>query len=141
MSQESATPDLVEFVRAAVEALNHRDFDALMSFYAPDAVSEAPALGTSFEGVAAIRGFLEDWLGAYEEFKVEPQELLDLGSGVVFCVARQKARLAGSTGLVPLQEVWVYVFVWVQCMLARVTVYSEIDEPRTAAERLAESRR
>jgi len=30
-----------------------------MSFYAPDAVSEAPALGTSFEGVAAIRASLK----------------------------------------------------------------------------------
>ena len=41
-------------------------------------------------GMAALRGvggdswLLEDWIGAYEEFEVEPEEILDLGNGVVF---------------------------------------------------------
>ena len=49
-----------------------RDLDAsCLSFYAPDAVFEVTALGTSFEGVAAIRGFFEDWIGSYDEFEIE----------------------------------------------------------------------
>jgi ketosteroid isomerase-like protein len=64
MSQESTTSDLVEVTRRLFEASNRRDFDAVQSFFAPDAVWEAVSLGTSFDGVAAIRGFLEDWLSA-----------------------------------------------------------------------------
>jgi hypothetical protein len=33
--------------------------------------------------VEAIRGFWEDWLGAYEEYEMTPEEILDLGTGVV----------------------------------------------------------
>jgi len=45
--------------------------------------------------VAAIRGFLEDWLGAYEEYEIEAEEILDLGNGVVLFVIRSPlVRLA-----------------------------------------------
>ena len=70
-----------------------------MSFYAPDAVWDASPMGSArFEGVAAIRGFFEDWFGAYEEFEIEAEEILDLGNGVVFAVTRQKGRPVGSSG-------------------------------------------
>ena len=38
MSEESTTPDLVELARHPFEAANRSDLDAVMSFYAPDAV-------------------------------------------------------------------------------------------------------
>ena len=53
MTKESTTPDLVELVRKQLEAVNRRDLDAVMSFYAPDSVWESPPLGTSFTGLAA----------------------------------------------------------------------------------------
>src|SRR5436305_499521 len=85
MSKESTTPDLVQLMRKAYEPVNRRDrdLDAMMSFYAPDALWESPPLGTRFEGRAAIRGFAEDWMSAYEERHAAPEELFDLGSGVV----------------------------------------------------------
>src|SRR5436309_12026076 len=58
-----------------LEAANRRDFDAMMSFFAPDAVWEMPVLGT-FEGAAAIRAFWQDWFASYEEFWVEQEEVL-----------------------------------------------------------------
>lgn len=50
MPEESTTSDLVELIRDAFEAVNRRDLDAVMGFYAPDAVWEAVSLGTSFKG-------------------------------------------------------------------------------------------
>src|SRR6266576_1942269 len=98
MSQESTTPDLVQLGDRFLEAVNRRDFDAMLSFFAPDAVWEnMGALGT-FEGEAAIRGFLQDWYASYEELEIEPEERLDLGNGVTFSVGIQKARLVGSSG-------------------------------------------
>src|ERR1043166_1362366 len=98
MSEESTTPDLVELGSRHLEAAIRRDLDAMLSFYASDAVLEnAEGLGT-FEGKAAIRGFWQDWLASYEEFWVEREEVLDLGYGVVFSVLLTRGRPVGSSG-------------------------------------------
>jgi len=138
MSEESTTPDLVELVRRLVETLDRLDFDAAMSFYAPDAVWEGNASGMTLEGRTAIRGFWEDMTVAYEEFEVQRQETLDLGNGVAFGVTRASGRLVGSTGRVELRLATVAV--WEEGLIARVTTYDDPDEARAAAERLAEER-
>src|SRR5439155_19838019 len=85
MSEESTTPDLVELSRRTFDAYNRRDFDTVMSFYGRDCVWDASPWGIgTFEGTAAVRGFFEEWIGAYEEFAIEPEEILDLGNGVIF---------------------------------------------------------
>jgi len=94
-------------------------------------------LGT-YKGETAIRGFFEDWIGAFEEFEFEPEQIRDLGNGVVFAVARQTARPLGSAGTVQMHQG--NVFVWVEGLIQRNTHYNDIDDARAAAERLAESR-
>ena len=138
MPKESTTPDLVGLVRRLDEAANRLDFDAAVSFYAPDAVWEGRASGMTFEGRTAIRGFWEDVTVAYEEFEFQPEEILDLGNGVIFQVALQKGRLVGSIGYVQLR--YATVVVWVKGFIERVTLYNDPDEARAAAEQLAESR-
>ena len=85
MSEESTTPDLVELVRMQFEALNRRDLDGVMSSVAEDAVLDGRV--EVLEGRAAIRGFLDEWFGAYEELDYELEEVSHLGGGVVFAVA------------------------------------------------------
>ena len=137
MSEESTTPDLVELVRGSFEAADRRDFDALMSFYAPDAVWDMSPFGMgTFEGLAAILGFFEDWMGAYEEYEMALQEALDLGDGVAFAVAIQKGRPAGSSSEVRLR--YASVSIWENSLIVRVTNYTDIDKARAAAERIAE---
>jgi ketosteroid isomerase-like protein len=96
MPEECTTPDLVELVHRMFEAFRSRDFDGVTSFYAPDAVWESVGLGTSFDGLAAIRRFPEDWRSRYEEYEIEPEEILDLGDGVVFAKSGQAGRPIGS---------------------------------------------
>jgi ketosteroid isomerase-like protein len=139
MSQEPTTPDLVELTRRSFEAGNRRDFDAMLRFWGPDPVWDMSPLGLgTYEGPAAIRGFFEDWIGAYEEFEIEPREILDLGNGVVFAEVLQNARPTGSSGRVELR--YAAVVVWVEGVIGRTTNYRDIDEGRAAAERAAESR-
>ena len=138
MPEESTTPDLVEGVRQLIEAANRRDFDAMMSGYAPDAVLKLTGMGTSFDGLAAIRAFWEDWFEAYEEIGGETEEILDLGNGVTFAVVLQKGRPVGSGGWVQMRAG--SIGVWAQGVLVRHMLYTDIDEARAAAERLAESR-
>ena len=141
MSEESTTPDLVELVRDAVAAANRRDFDAVVSFYAPDAlVDTTRTVGVAPRGRAAIRDLLEEWMGAYEELEWVADEPVALGNRVVFAVVSQKASPVGVTGYVQQREGWVWF--WVDDLIASLTFYLEadIDEARTAAERLAEER-
>src|SRR5207245_9984803 len=112
---------------------NRRDLDAMMSLCAPDAVldlshRELP----SCEGVPAIRRWVEDWWGAFEDLRFELEEVLDLGDGVTFSVVCQNAPLAGSTGHVRQREGWVSV--WVEGLVERVTTYADMDEARAAAQ-------
>ena len=54
-------------------------------------------MGATFEGVAAIREFSEDMVGAYEGFDAQIEENVDLGKGIVLAVVNQRGRPAGSS--------------------------------------------
>ena len=94
--------------------------------------------GDHFEGRAAIRSFIEDWFGTYEELDFGLEEVRDLGKGVVFAVVTQNGRPVGSAGHLRQREGWVYV--WVRGLIERLATYGDVDEARAAAERLAEER-
>jgi ketosteroid isomerase-like protein len=140
MPEESTSPDLVELGRVLFEAANRKDFDAILSFYAPEAVWDMNPLGGLgiFRGHPAIRGFWEDWYASYEDFEIEAEETHDLGNGVGFNVVIQKARPVGSSGAVRLR--YALVSVWAEGLIVRLTNYADIDQARAAAERLAEER-
>ena len=137
MHEESTTPDLVELTRRIREALNHRDFDAVMRFYAPDAVLQNTEIGT-FEGEAAIRGVFEDLMGSYEEWAIEAEESINLGQGVTFVVLRGEGRPVGSSGYLRFR--FANISIWSDGVIERETTYIDIDEARAPAERLAEER-
>ena len=134
-SKEFTAPDPVELVRKQLEALDRGDLDGVMSSVAEDAVLNGRA--DLIEGRAAIRGFLEEWFGAYEELDFELEEVSHLGGGVVFAVVIQDGRLVGSAGRIRQREGWVYLCVGGS--IARLTT-SDVDQARAAAERLAQER-
>jgi ketosteroid isomerase-like protein len=141
MTEESTTPDLVELVRRAVEVMSGRDLDAVMRLWAPDGVFDlSRTAGVAPRGRTAIRSFLEEWIGSYEEWEIAPEELLDLGNGVVFSVHHQTGRPRGVTGRVEQRDG--YVYLWVEDLMVQLTAYpySDIDEARAAAKRLAKER-
>ena len=139
MSQEPNTPGPVERIRSLVEPTNRRDFHAMVSLYAPNAVHDTSPWGMgTYEGPSAIRRLFEDWIGAYQEFEVGLEEVLDLGSGIILVVFSQSSRAFGRRDHVRLQMAWVYE--WAEGMVVRVTAYPDIGEARAAAERLAEER-
>ena len=139
MAEEAAIPDLAELVRLSVQAASDRDLDLVLTLYAPDAIWDMSPLGMgTFEGHAAIRGFMEDWLGAYEEYAMEAEEIVDLGSGVTFAVLLQRGRLVGSSGEVHL--IYGATGVWGNGVMMRSTNYGDIEEARAAGERLARER-
>jgi ketosteroid isomerase-like protein len=138
MSEESTTPDLVERTRRAYECADRADYDALMSFFGAHATWDMSPMGLgSYEEAVSIRRFFEDWRGSYEEYETEAEDVLELGDGVTLALLVQRGRLRGSQGHVEIR--YAAVFQWLGGLVARITNYSDIDEARAAAERLAES--
>ena len=138
MPEESTTSDLIRLARLLNEAINRRDWDAVESFYSPDAVDVGvEALGT-FEGATAIRGYYEDLARAVDDFHVETQEIIDLGKGVTFAVVLITGHPVGSSGEVEIR--YGSVASWTEAVIERLTAFMDIDEGRAAAERLAEER-
>src|SRR5207302_7259154 len=116
---ESPIPNLAELTRRAYEYASARNWDGLLSLYGPDSVWDVSPMGLgTYEGPAAPRRFFEEWTGSYEEYEIEPEEILDLGSGVIFSVVRQAAKPAGSTGHVSLR--YAGVFAWTEGRVARL---------------------
>jgi ketosteroid isomerase-like protein len=137
MSEESTTPDLLDNVRVIFEACTPRDWDTILTFYAPDAVWESPVEG-ALEGHVALRGLWEGFAGSFQDWELDLDEGRDLGNGVVLAVFTMRGRLAGSGGEVRERGAWVYE--WVDGRIVRVFDYRDIDEARATAERLAEER-
>jgi ketosteroid isomerase-like protein len=140
MPEESTTPDLVELVQRSVDAVNRRDFDQFAGFFGSDSVWDLSPMGLGiYEGSSAVRAFVEEWQGSYEEFALVLEDALDLGNEVVFAVVVQRARQTNSSAEVRMR----YASVNSQAggLFERITNYLDIDEARAAAERLAEERR
>jgi ketosteroid isomerase-like protein len=139
MSEQPAPPDPVELLIAALRAWNRHDLDAYIRFMSPDVVLDASSVGVGVhEGAGAFRRFCEDWLDPYDEWTVETEEIADLGGGAVFALLLQRGRLAGSDAEVHVR--YVQVSEWVGDVSVRSTFWTDIDEGRAAAERLAEQR-
>jgi ketosteroid isomerase-like protein len=140
MPEESPAPDPIALTEALSRA---RGMEATMQFYAEDAVYDMSRVGFGiFEGRAAIRGFYEEWADSYEQNTEdeEMRELIDLGRGVVFGVARLSARPSGRPAEFRVQSVYGFVFVWMIGQLTRVILYTDLDEARAAAEGLVAER-
>ena len=135
MAKESTTPHLVELVRFTFEAANRRDFDAILDFYAPEAIW----LGTvdDAEGVAAIRDLWVSYYSAFEELRLIVDDVVDFGNGVVLAPHRHVGRLVGGAAL---SERRVFVYKFVDGRVVQARDFADIDEARAAAERLAEER-
>jgi len=88
--EESPTPDVVELAQRWIDAVNAGDIDAATSLFAPDIVWEG--VFATFEGRAAARGFVQDWVDAHNEFELVAEEVRDLGGGVAFSVFIQRGK-------------------------------------------------
>ena len=136
-AEESPTADLLEIVIGLAQMAGRKDWDAILDYYASDAVWQTPWWG-SFEGHAALRGLWEDFTGIYRDWEIDTDEVRDLGDEVVLSVFTMRGRLADGGGEIRERGAWVYQ--WEASKIVRVLDFRDIDEARVAAERLAGDR-
>src|SRR5215207_6966667 len=122
MSQEN-----IEAFRRALEAFNHRDFDALLEQLDPEAEwhpgVQASLEGetTSFRGREAVRNGLQGLVDAFADLRLEVSEMRDLGDRVL---AMGRLRAHGTESGVEIESPWAYLVeyrsgkaIWVRAFL------------------------
>ena len=96
MSQEN-----VEILRNMAAAFNRGDLDAWSEGLADDidhrAVEGALDDHGPIHGKDALRVYMEDWVGTFDNFRAEPVELIEAGEDKVIAVGRisGRAKLSG----------------------------------------------
>jgi ketosteroid isomerase-like protein len=139
MPDESTSPNLIELVRRMQVAINSGDIDEAMSMFSPNPVWDATGVGlVVYEGQAAIREYLAEWMGLLDDVHLQLDAIVDLGHGITFVAVLQTGRVKGSSGELDMR--WAAVTEWADSLTKRVTIYADIDKGRAAAERLADSR-
>jgi ketosteroid isomerase-like protein len=101
----------VDIVNALYDAFGRGGFDAAAEFWDPSmdyraiegAVDDAGVL----QGLEAYGRYLDDWIVAFDELQVEPEELIDAGDQVVV-VAHLTGRMKASDGEVDMRLGIVY---------------------------------
>jgi ketosteroid isomerase-like protein len=140
MTEESTTPDLVELTRSWLEAMDRDwDLDAVMRMFAPDVVWDMSVTGLgTYEGVGAVREFIESWWATWENHHHHVEEIRDFGNGVVYVALWEDGRLVGSS--TPVEQRNVTVQEWAHGKIVRVTTFIGRRKAGAAAERLAQER-
>src|ERR1700733_12816171 len=105
MSQEN-----VEIARRVIEAGDAGDFETVLALHDPEwegfIPSDYPVAGT-WRGHDGVRGFTEEWLAAWHEFRIEPEEFFEGGDAVVVAV-RYWGR--GRHSGVEVSDHWFYAY-------------------------------
>src|SRR5919198_6076092 len=97
MSEENITN-----ARDAIAAFNRGDLDAWLDEYWADDLDYRAVEGAlddhgPIHGKAELRAYMQDWIDTFDQFKVEPLEVIDAGGDQVVAVLRNsgRAKLSG----------------------------------------------
>jgi uncharacterized protein len=118
-----------ERIRAAYETFNQSgepDRDLLDPAVEWHTAHDLPDSGT-YRGVEGVARLFSDWVGAFEDFRGEVEEVIDAGDRVIV-VVRLRGRVRGSSEEVDLAETHVWRLVNGRAV--------EVREYRTKAEAL-----
>ena len=100
----------VEIVEEAYEAFAQGGLARYMEHFAADvdyrAVETAPDDQGPIAGREAFRAWLQDWIDMFDEFKMEPLELIDAGDNTVVVAERYGGR-AKLSGIDMHSTVWI----------------------------------
>jgi len=130
MSREDLTA-----VKDAYEALASGGLDRFLEHWTDDldhrSIEGAPDDRGPIHGKEAMRAYVQDWIDTFDEFRIEPVELIEADGGVVVAVLRYggRAKLSG----VETDETFGVVFSLQDGRIARGREYRTRDQALEAA--------
>ena len=122
----------VEVVRAAWEAWERGEMDAVFALYDEDVVWDFTraygnvVISDEYHGHDGVRQFFRDWAGSFDGYYAHAEELTDAGQGQVLVQARQGGR--GKASGIELDMRYWQVFRMRDGRAIRVEVYSDKRE-------------
>jgi ketosteroid isomerase-like protein len=124
----------VEIIRRMYEAFHGGDADGALAYFDPEVVVDASRRvdGGIGHGREELNTIITRWLGTWEEWREEIEEMRDLGSQV-FVIATQRGRGKGSG--VEVENRYALLYEVHGDQIARMTVYIEPAEALEAAGR------
>ena len=95
----------MELVRRAYDAVNRRDIAAIEAIWAEDCVFYsvfAASEGRVFRGRQGVRDFFAAIDEAFDEYRIEPERILDAGDDRIVALTRITAR--GKASGIPIEQ-------------------------------------
>jgi ketosteroid isomerase-like protein len=122
----------VELIRRMDEAFHRGDFDRALDYFDPDVVVDASirvdaGIG---HGRDAVYATVARWVGAWDEFGEEIEEIRDL-DGRVLTTSRQHGRAKGSG--IEVEDRFAVLYEVHGGKITRMTLYSDVAEALDAA--------
>jgi ketosteroid isomerase-like protein len=117
----------VERAHVAIEALNRRDLDAVLSVMDEDveSVSRIVAIEGGLHGHEGVRKWWESWFQAFPDYSIEIVEVRDLGDIIVGTL---RAVGHGGESELPVQDDFFHVSWWRDGKVIRwEVVYTEAE--------------
>ena len=127
----------VEIVRRMYEAFDRQDAATALAAFDPDVVMDASHRvdGRVGRGVKEMTTILAEWLGAWEDFSDDIEEVRDFGDRVLV-ISTQRGRGKGSS--IEWENRFGMVYELRNGRIVRWTVYDDLSKALEAA-RLSES--
>jgi ketosteroid isomerase-like protein len=90
----------VQLVHEIIGALNRGDVDGMLERMHPDfewrPLESSPVAGGVYRGHEQVRGYVEDWLGTFEDLRIELEAPTEVGDHIVAVVhGRARGRASG----------------------------------------------
>jgi ketosteroid isomerase-like protein len=122
----------VEVVRRMYEARDSGDADGALAQFHPEVVVDATARGDAAigHGREELAAIIAEWIGAFDEWREEVEEIRDLGD-TVYVVATQRGRGKGSGAEVETRYALLYEVQ--DDKIARMTLFRGPSEALEAA--------
>jgi ketosteroid isomerase-like protein len=121
----------VEIVRAAWEAWERKDMDAVFAFYDPQIVWDQTHYGAAellgvYHGHDGIRRFFREWLAPFQSYYAQPEEFIDAEDAVV--VRIRQGGIGKRSGVdVEMRPYW-QVYRLREGKAVRIEIYGEQAE-------------
>jgi ketosteroid isomerase-like protein len=128
--------DIAELVRRSYAAFNRQDLEEVVSLYERDCEWDMSHFSgwpetQVYRGHEGLKELFRFWYGAWEEFHVEPAEILPAGSDRTFM--RCELSVKGEGSGVPLEMTFWQVGEARNGKVLRVVNYTDLDEAKEAA--------
>ena len=101
----------VQLVHGIVEALNRGDVDGMLERMHPDfewrPLEASPAAGGVYRGHEQVRRYVEDWLGTFDDLRLDLEESTEVGDHVIAVVnGHGRGRASGLQLETRFCQVW-----------------------------------